>query len=112
MATQWYQWRDFQLQFNRIEAKIDALMRELLKTERAIQVAYEAELDAAEAAAKQNSDTDDSVEQILVAVTALVASLKQAGTDPATAKRIADLTAALTARSSQLATAAASVPTA
>jgi hypothetical protein len=119
VSNGWYSWRDFQAQFNRletrtirIEAKVDALMLELLKTERAIQVAYEAELDAAEAAAKQNSDTDDSVEQILVAVTALVASLKTTGTDPATAKRITDLAAALTARSAQLATAAAAVPAA
>lgn len=112
MANTWYNWRDFQVQFNRIEAKIDRLMQELLQTERAIHVAYEAELDAAEAAAKANSDTDDSVEQILVAVTALVANLKTAGTDPATAKRITDLAAALTARSSQLATAAATVPAA
>jgi hypothetical protein len=83
-----------------------------LQTERAIKVAYEAELDAAEAAAKANSDTDDSVEQLLVQVTALIASLKTGTTDPATAKRITDLAEALTARSARLATAAATVPTA
>jgi hypothetical protein len=96
---------------DRIELKLDRLTQQLLQTQRTVNMAYEAELDAAEAAAKQNSDTDDSVEQILKTVTDPVASLKTQQTDSATAKRISDLAAALTARSSQLATAAASVPT-
>jgi hypothetical protein len=106
-----YTWDDLVVQLARIEHNQHWIMRELLKTERAVQMAYEAELDAAEAAAKQNADTDDSVEQILKTVTDLVASLKTQQTDPATAKRISDLAAALTARASQLATAAATVPT-
>ena len=75
-------------------------------------MSYETELDAAEAAAKSNSDIDDSVEQILLKVTDLVNSLKGAQTDPATAKRITDLGTALAARAAQLGTAAANVPTA
>lgn len=113
MMPQWVSWwSDTTARLSRIEQKQDALMRVLLRTEGEVIVAYEAELDAAEAAAKQNSDTDDSVEQILVTVTALVAGLKNAQTDPATAKRITDLAAALTARAAQLGTAAAAVPTA
>jgi hypothetical protein len=97
---------------DRIEFKLDNILQELLRTERIVKMAYEAELGAAEAAAKQNSDIDDSVEQILRTVTDLVSSLKTQQTDPATAKRISDLAASLTARASQLASAAASVPTA
>jgi hypothetical protein len=107
----YFTWNDLAAQLARIEQNQHWIMRELLQTERDIKVAYEAELDAAEAAAKANADTDDSVEQILVAVTALVAGLKTGQTDPATAKRITDLAGALTARSSRLATAAANVPT-
>jgi len=111
MGSWFYSWGDLQAQLNRIEASLAWLKAELVQTERAIKVAYEAELAAAEAAAKANSDTDDSVEQILKVVTDLVASLKTGQTDPATAKRISDLAAALTARSAQLAAAAATVPT-
>ena len=104
-------WDDVTARLARIEQKQDALMRVLLRTESEVLVAYEQELTALEAAAKQNSDTDDSVEQILVGVSQLVAALKSNQTDPATAKRITDLAAALTARSAQLGTAAANVPT-
>jgi hypothetical protein len=105
-----YGWDDLAAQLARIEQNQSTILRVLRRTEQEVLVAYEAELAAAEAAAKSNSDVDDSVEQILVAVTALVASLKTGSTDPATAKRITDLASALTARSAQLAAAAATVP--
>ncbi len=104
-------WDDTTARLTRIEQKLDSLMRVLSRTEKEVLVAYETELAAAEAAAKANSDIDDSVEQILITVTQLVADLKTAGTDPATAKRITDLAGSLQARAAQLAAAAASVPT-
>ena len=94
-----------------VDYKLDEILRVLHRIEREVLVAYEAELTAAEAAAKANSDIDDSVEGVLAAVTALIAGLKNSQTDPATAKRITDLAAAVTARSAQLAAAAANVPT-
>ncbi len=116
----WYpsQLDRIEMQVTLLAAKLDAVIyqgaasaTELTKLENMVKMAYEAELAAAEAAAKANSDTDDSVEQILKVVTDLVANLKTGTTDPATAKRITDLAAALTARSAQLAAAAAAVPT-
>lgn len=107
----WDEWWTWGKKLDRISAQLSRMEQILLRTEQEVLVAYEAELDAAEAAAKANSDVDDSVEQILVQVAALVAALKTGQTDPATAKRITDLAAAIKARSEQLGTAAANVPT-
>jgi hypothetical protein len=59
-------------------------------------------LDKAEAAAKANSDADDSAEALLVTLAQLIAGLKSGTTDPAQLARIAALSDALTARAGQL----------
>jgi hexokinase len=69
-------------------------------------------LDKAEAAAKANSEADDSAEQLITTLSGLVAQLKTQTTDPATATRINALADALTARAAQLGTAVAAAPTA
>ena len=95
-----------------IDKKLDAIVGNqdrilaiLKRMEGEILMAYEAELTAAEAAAKANSDAEDSAEGLLTSLNALIATLKTAQTDPATAKRITDLAAAITARTAQLAAA-------
>ena len=62
-------------------------------------------LDAAEAAAKANSDADDAAENLLKTIAAMVADLKNNQTDPATVERISALASALNTRASQLSTA-------
>ena len=90
-------------QADRIEGTVNEILRVLHRIEREVLVAYEAELTAAEAAAKANSDAEDSAATLLKTLSDLVAALKAAGTDPATAKRITDLAAALQARADALA---------
>jgi signal transduction histidine kinase len=104
--------KDVIARLTRIEHNQHRIMRELLAIKGDVEMAYEQELDAAEAAAKANNDIDDSVEQILLKVTDLIAALKTQQTDPATAKRITDLAAAVKGRAERLGTAAANVPTA
>lgn len=67
----------------------------------------EDQLTQAEAAAKANSDADDSAEQLLIKLSAMIADLKTQTTDPATVARITALSTALNARASQLGTAVA-----
>lgn len=99
------EWNNLVARLARIEQQQAEILRVLQRTEREVIVAYEAELAAAEAAAKANSDAEDSAEALFKTLADLVAALKAAGTDPATAKRITDLTAALNARAAQLAAA-------
>ena len=98
-----YWW--FESQSDRIERKLDRALDLLHTILKDVIMAYEAELTAAEAAAKANSDAEDSAEGLLTSLNALIATLKTAQTDPVTAKRITDLTAAITARTAQLAAA-------
>lgn len=59
-------------------------------------------LDQAEAAAKANSDADDSAEKLLIKLAAMIADLKTQTTDPVTVARITALSTALNSRAAQL----------
>lgn len=74
----------------------------VLEREELIMSALDDALAQAEAAAKANSDADDSAEQLLISISKMIADLKAAGTDPATLARINALSTALTTRASQL----------
>src|SRR4051812_6486171 len=84
----------------------------IISKENQIMSAQTDALDQAEAAAKANSDADDSAEKLLVTLAGMIADLKTNSTDPATTARIVALGDALRARAAQLATAVASTPTA
>lgn len=93
--------------------QVETLLREVLAklgliigNQETIMATVAENLAAAEAAAKANSDAEDSMIGILNAVRSEVAALKAAGTDPATAARIEALATALAARTPVLAAAA------
>jgi len=74
----------------------------IIQKEDTIMSAIEDALTQAEAAAKSNSDAEDSVEALLTTLSKQIADLKAAGTDPATVARIAALSTGLASRASQL----------
>lgn len=93
--------------------QVETLLREVLSklglilgNQETIMATVAENLAAAEAAAKANSDAEDSIIAILKAVEVEIAALKAAGTDPATAARIEALATALAARTPVLAAAA------
>lgn len=86
------------VRLDRIERKLDLIIRK----EDTIMSALDDALTQAEAAAKANSDADDSAEKLLVTISQMIADLKAAGTDPTTLARITALSTALNARASQL----------
>jgi DNA-binding GntR family transcriptional regulator len=89
----------------RIENKLDAQAAKLAKMETEIMSALDDAFTQAEAAAKANSDAEDSVETLLTTLSAQIAALKTSGTDPATVTRINALTTALNAKAAGLAAA-------
>ncbi len=93
-----------------VKSSLDGVHRKLdliISKENQIMSAMTDALDQAEAAAKANSDADDAAEKLLVALSAQIAALAAAGTDPATLTRITALADALKARAAQLGTAVA-----
>jgi len=78
----------------------------ILQNQETIMATVTESLDRAEAAAKANTDAEDSIIIVLSALRADIAALKAAGTDPATAARIEALAAALEGRKNVLAAAA------
>lgn len=103
--------KDLDAQLDRIEKKLDKLTSNIARMEIAAMAQYDAELTALEAQAQANADIEDSAAQTLVAVSDLVAQLKQQGTDPATAARISALASALKAHGDPLGAAVAATPT-
>jgi hypothetical protein len=103
--------KDLAAQVARLQWFAHETLRVLLRTEGEVLMAYEQELADAEAEAKANSDQEDSAASVLKVLADLVASLKTGQTDPATAKRITDLTAAIRAGKEKLAAAIAATPT-
>jgi hexokinase len=93
---------DLEARLSRIEHNQHVIMRVLLRTESEVIMAYEAELAAAEAAAKANDDAEDAAEGLFSKLAEIIAALKAGNTDPATAARIQSLADALTARAAQL----------
>ena len=59
-------------------------------------------MDRAEAAAKANSEADDSAEKLLVTIAQLLKNTATGGTDPAMVSRVNALADALNSRSAQL----------
>jgi len=98
----WFSWEELAAQLARIERNQHIIMRVLMRMESEIIMAFEAELAAAEAAAKANSDAEDAAEGLFTKLAEIIAALKAANTDPATAARIQSLADALTARAAQL----------
>jgi hexokinase len=90
---------------DRVLWKLNQVQQVLERTEREVLVAYEAELAAAEAAAKANSDAEDSAEGLFKQLADIIALLKQGTSDPATAARIQALADSINARAAQLAAA-------
>ena len=89
----------------KLDEKMDLVLKDMgliLQRELKIMSQLTDALDAAEAAAKANSDADDSAEKLVLDLTALISTLKSTGTDPATVQRIDALTTALRARAAQL----------
>jgi hypothetical protein len=101
---------------NEVTAKLDAISKKLdlvIKKETEIMGVVEDALTAAEAAAKNNSDVEDAGEALLVTLSKMIADLKAASTDPATAARITALSDAINSRAAQFGTAlAANTPAA
>jgi hypothetical protein len=85
----------------RLEVLADK-MALILQTETTTMSALTDSLDKAEAAAKANSDADDSAEALLVTLAGLITDLKTNTTDPTTVTRIDALSAALSDRASKL----------
>jgi len=98
---------------NMHDPQVETLLRDVLSklgliigNQETIMATVAENLDAAEAAAKANTDAEDSMIVVLNAVRSEVAALKAAGTDPTTAARIEALATALAARTPVLAAAA------
>lgn len=87
--------------------ELRVLLGLILNNQETMMSALDDALTQAEAAAKANSDADDSAEKLLVTISQMIADLKAAGTDPATLARITALSTALNARAAQLGTAVA-----
>jgi hypothetical protein len=86
-------------------ARLDGIQNMLglvLEKEDMIMSAQTDALDQAEAAAAANSAADDSAEQLLITLSAMIADLKANTTDPATVQRITALATALSDRSGRL----------
>lgn len=81
-----------------LDAKIDLILH---KEDIIMSLETDA-LDQAEAAAKANSDADDSAEQLLITLSKMVADLKNSTTDSAVVARITALASAISGRASQL----------
>lgn len=81
-----------------LDAKLDLIIHQGIK----IMSAITDSLDAAEAAAKANSDADDAAEALLVSISKAIADLKTNSTDPATVARITALATALHDRAAKL----------
>jgi ATP/maltotriose-dependent transcriptional regulator MalT len=115
MAFFWYfsdAWaKALNAQIDRIENKLDVIIKDLTRMEKAAMAQYDAELTALEAQAKANEDIEDSATATLAAVSQLVAALKTGQTDPATAARITALAEALKGHSDPLGAAVAATPT-
>lgn len=94
--------REAEARLRRIEYYTELILR----NQENIMATVQENLDAAEKAARDNSDAEDAIIGILGVLRGEVAALKAAGTDPATASRIEGLAAALTARTPKLAAAA------
>lgn len=87
-----------------VPAWAKAILRKLdliLETQEAIM----AEIDDLETAARANTDAEDAVETLLVALSKQISELKNTQTDPATSARIAAVAATLQDRAAKLAAA-------
>jgi hypothetical protein len=88
-----------------VSARLDEISQKLsliIEKENLIMAAIDDALTQAEAAAKANSDADDSAEKLLVTISKMIADLKASGTDPATLARITALATALNSRAARL----------
>jgi hypothetical protein len=83
----------------------DRILAILKRMEGEILMAYEAELTAAETAAKNNSNAEDSASALITTLAALVAQLNTGQTDPATSARITALATSIQARADAMAAA-------
>ena len=85
--------------------KIDRLLqddRTIIDKENKIMSELTDAMDRAEAAAKANSEADDSAEKLLVTIAQLLKNTATGGTDPAMVSRVNALADALNSRSAQL----------
>lgn len=92
-------------QLDRIERKLDralVMLTTVLKQEQSIMAAIDDALANAESAAKSESDAEDAVVALLKTISAQIAALKAAGTDPATVARIQALADGLNAKAAAL----------
>jgi hypothetical protein len=93
---------------SRIEGKLDSLItnsRNLFKGELIIMSQLTDALDFAEAAATEDASADESAKGLLIALSEMVAKLKDGSTDPATVARITALASGIKERAGSLAAA-------